>query len=228
MKQTTLNQRRVHLFTDFDGTITEQDTLVFLATRLGGGPKLVETMGRLVREGQLTLRDCIAGEMRSIRVPFAEAVELLHHEVRLDPGFAPFAAWCREQALPLTVLSAGFHEIIHQFLSAQEFPHLEVLANHLNPDEQRGWQCVFRDKTPFGHDKTLALKEAKKKGLYTIFIGDGLSDRAPAEIADEVFAKHSLAEYCQSKGIHCHEYNTFAEVLAMLKAGFETTERAGA
>ncbi|HZS03972.1 MAG TPA: HAD-IB family phosphatase [Blastocatellia bacterium] len=218
----------IHIFTDFDGTVTEKDTLIFLTTHLGGGAKLIETMGRLVREGQLTLRDCIAGEMRSIRAPFAEAVRLLRKEVQVDPGFAPFARWCEEKGLPLTVLSAGFREIIDLFISPSDFPQLEILANSIRPDEQRGWQCVFRDRTHFGHDKAATLREAKKKGLYTVFIGDGLSDRAPAEIADEVFAKHGLAEYCKSAGINCHEYRTFDEVLRQLKTEFDSTEQAKA
>lgn len=222
MNHSISNHSRVHLFTDFDGTVTEQDTLIFLTTRLGGGARLIETMGRLVSEGQLTLRDCIAGEMCSIRAPFADAVKLLQSEVRIDPGFAPFVRWAGEKKMPLTVLSAGFRQIIDLFIPARDFPHLEILANNLRPDEQRGWQCVFRDQSHFGHDKTTALKEAKQKGLYTIFIGDGLSDRAPAEIADEVFAKHNLAEYCRAQGINCHEYQTFSEVLAQLQKKFET------
>jgi 2,3-diketo-5-methylthio-1-phosphopentane phosphatase len=217
MNEPKLDTERLHIFTDFDGTITEKDTLIFLAENLGGGPPMVQSLGRLIREGRITLREGIAAEMRSIRAPFAEAVRLLREQVRMDPGFAPFARWCAAQRIPLTVLSAGFREIIALFLSPEDFPHLEILANHLQPDEQRGWQCVFRDQTPFGHDKARALSAARQKGIYTIFIGDGLSDRAPTEVADEVFAKHGLAEYCRSRGINCHEYQTFDEVLQNLQ-----------
>ncbi len=228
MNQSTTDPRRLRIFSDFDGTITEKDTLVFLATHLGGGSQMVETMGRLVKEGQITLRDCIAGEMRSIRAPFAEAVNMLREQVQLDPGFAPFARWCDEQNLPLTILSAGFQEIIDLFITAKDFPKLEILANSIRPDEERGWQCVFRDQSEFGHDKTAALQAARQQGCYTIFIGDGLSDRAPAELADEVFAKHGLAEYCKTRGIRCHEYQTFDEVLELLQAKPGITEQARA
>jgi 2,3-diketo-5-methylthio-1-phosphopentane phosphatase len=213
----------IHIFSDFDGTITETDTLVFLATEVGGGEQMVQAMGRLVKEGALTLRDCIAGEMRSIRLSFEDAEELLREHVRVDEGFAPFARWCFEREFPLTVLSAGFREIIDLFISRDEFPNLEILSNNLKADEAKGWQCVFRDKSEFGHDKTIAVREAKKKGLYTIFIGDGLSDRAPAEIADEIFAKHRLAEYCRSRNIHCHEFSRFEEVLNILHKKFPVT-----
>lgn len=216
--ESKLDPGRLRIFTDFDGTITEQDTLVFLAERLGGGPQLVQTMGRLIGEGKLSLRDGIAGEMRSIRAPFAVARALLLEQVKIDPGFPPFARWCAQHRIPLTVLSAGFQEIVALFISSAEFPGLEIRANTLRPDEQQGWQCIFRDQTPFGHDKAQALREARAQGHRVIFIGDGLSDRAPAEVADEVFAKPDLAEYCRARGIHCREYQIFDEVLRQLQS----------
>lgn len=212
-----LDKTRVHIFSDFDGTITEQDTLIFLTTHLGGGSELVAAIGRLLREGQLSLREGIAAEMRSIRAPFAAAEKLLREQVQLDPHFKAFAQWCHTQALPLTILSAGFQQNIELFLPRDEFPQLEILANELRPDESCGWQCLFRDQTDEGHDKARALREARARGQYTIFIGDGLSDRAAAAAADEVFAKHSLAEYCRERGIRCREFQTFAEVLEQLQ-----------
>ncbi len=215
-----LDKARVHIFSDFDGTITEQDTLIFLTTHLGGGRELVAAIGRLLREGKLSLREGIAAEMRSIRAPFAEAEKLLREQVRLDPHFKAFAQWCREHGLPLTILSAGFHQNIELFLARDEFPQLEILANELKPDESCGWQCLFRDQTDDGHDKAQALRAARQRGQYTIFIGDGLSDRAAAAAADEVFAKHSLAEYCREQGIRCREFQTFADVQAQLQERF--------
>jgi 2-hydroxy-3-keto-5-methylthiopentenyl-1-phosphate phosphatase len=211
---------KTHIFSDFDGTITETDTLVFLATRLGGGARMVEAIGRLIGEGKLSLRDGIAAEMRSIRKPFVEAERLLREEVRIDAGFEPLARWLREKQIPLTVLSAGFHQIIDLFISRDEFPDLEILANNLRPNEDVGWQCEFRDGTDWGHDKAGPLKNARRHGEYVVFIGDGLSDRAAAAAADEVFAKHALAEYCRERGINCHEYQTFDEILKRLRQRF--------
>lgn len=208
---------KTHIFSDFDGTVTEKDTLIFLATEIGGGPQMVEAIGRLIRQGRLSLRDGIAGEMRSIRKPFAEAAELLRDKVMIDPGFPSFARWCEEAGIPLTILSAGFHQIIDLFISRDQFPKLEILANDLKPDENSGWQSLFRDETPFGHDKARAILSARERGEYVIFIGDGLSDRPGAEAADEVFAKHSLAVYCRERGIKCHEFQTFNEILVILR-----------
>ena len=215
----TTTMPRLAVFTDFDGTITDRDTLVFLCERLGaGGARVQEVNERLRRDGRISLRQEIAANMRSIRAPFAEAVALLRAHVAMDPTFPAFAAWCTERGIPLTVLSAGFEQIVRLYLAADAFPGVEVRANTLRPDEGKGWQCVFRDRSDFGHDKAAAVRAAQRAGRRVVFIGDGVSDHGPAEAADEVFAKPDLAAWCRSRGLRCREFRTFADVQAALAA----------
>lgn len=213
----TLDAARVHVFSDFDGTISEPDTLMFLTERLGAGPDHYRETGRLLREKRLSLRDGVARDIGTLRIPFAEAARQLCAHVSVDPGFVPFARWCTAESLPLTILSAGFEEIIALFLVPGEFPGMEVRANRLLPGT---WECVFRDGSPLGHDKAAAVEEARRRGCQTIFIGDGFSDREAAAAADLVFARRgrSLAEHCRSRGIACEEYTSFHEVHERLQA----------
>lgn len=169
-------------------------------------------MGQQLRANEMTLREGIKTEMATVRVAFSEAEALLRANIKVDPDFNPFVQWCQAQQIPLTVLSAGFHEIIELFVPAAEFPKLEILASRIEALDT-GWQCKFRDDSDYGNDKARAIQEARVQGFYTIFIGDGLSDRASAEVADQVFAKRYLAEYCHTRGIACHEFQTFADIL---------------
>jgi 2-hydroxy-3-keto-5-methylthiopentenyl-1-phosphate phosphatase len=214
----------LHVFSDFDGTISAPDTIMLLTERLGGGAELYREHGRLLRDGALTLRDCTALQMASIRVPFDEAAVLLRRHVAITPGFPGFARWCAAGGVPLTVLSAGFEEIIALFLPPVEFPALEVRANRLHPET---WRCTFRDDTPLGHDKAQALVEARRRGRRTVFIGDGFSDREPARVADEVFAKADLADYCRAQGICFRPFDTFDDVLASLRTHVDVPGSAG-
>jgi 2-hydroxy-3-keto-5-methylthiopentenyl-1-phosphate phosphatase len=175
-----LDPTRLHVFTDFDGTITTINTLMFLGTRLGAGP-------------------------------FPEAAMVLRAEVPIDPAFAPFARWCAAKGMPLTVLSAGFEEIVALYVTPEEFPGVEVRANRLWPGT---WHCCFRDDSPYGHDKAAALREAQTHGRQTVLIGDGTSDEAP------VFARRGrpLVRHCRGRGIPCHEYESFHDVLQILSA----------
>ena len=203
---------KLHIFTDFDGTITDTDSLVFLTRELGGGPELLAKVGQQLRANTMTLREGIATEMATIRAAFSVAETLLRAHIKVDPHFNAFVRWCHTRQIPLTVLSAGFHEIIELFVPAAEFPELEILASRIEPCAT-GWRCRFRDDSDYGNDKARAIQQARAAGFYTIFIGDGLSDRASAEVADEVFAKRYLAEYCRTRGIACHEFQSFADIL---------------
>lgn len=203
---------KLHIFSDFDGTITDTDSLVFLTRELGGGPELLAQVGRELRANKMTLREGIETEMATIRASFSEAEALLRASINVDPDFRTFVQWCQAQQIPLTVLSAGFHEIIEMFIPATEFPSLEILASRIEPRET-GWQCKFRDDSDYGNDKARAIEQARAAGFHTIFLGDGLSDRASAEVADEVFAKRYLAEYCRARGIAAREFQTFADIL---------------
>lgn len=206
-----------HIFCDFDGTITEKDTLVFLSTRLGAGPEFVREIGEDLRLGRMTLREAIDAEMRTVRLSFTEAAAILRREIPLDSGFRLLVEWSERERIPFTILSAGFHELIRLFVPEDVFPWVSVLANNIEPDTERGWQCHFQDDGPYGHDKQTSLRAAQNRGEYVIFIGDGFSDRQAAEVADEVFAKHSLAEYCREQGIDFHEYHNLADVLTKIQ-----------
>jgi 2,3-diketo-5-methylthio-1-phosphopentane phosphatase len=218
MSDRRLDPGRVHVFSDFDGTITERDTLVFLTERLGGGRRMLEVNGRLMREGKISLRQGIAANMRSIRAPFRAAAELLRAQIGMDPSFPGFARWCSARGIPLTVVSAGFEEIVRLYLPRSEFAELDIRANTLVPDERKGWQCVFRDRSEFGHDQAGVLREARQRGRHTVFIGDGLSDYAPAAVADEVFAKPGLARFCRGQGVPCEAIGSFDDVVRSLEA----------
>ena len=173
---------------------------------------MLAKIGQQLRANEMTLREGIATEMATIRAAFSVAETRLRAQIKVDPDFKTFVQWCQSQRIPLTVLSAGFHEIIELFIPAAEFPELEILASRIEPRDT-GWQCRFRDDSDYGNDKARAIQQARAAGFYTIFIGDGLSDRASAEVADEVFAKRYLAQYCHMRGIACHEFKTFADIL---------------
>ena len=217
MNRVVLHPPRLHVFSDFDGTITDPDTLLFLAEHLGGGLELYRENGRLLRDGRMSLRDATAREMACLRAPFSEAAPLLRAHVRVDPGFATFARWCAEHRVPLTVLSAGFHEIVELFLEPADFPLVEVRANRFAPGT---WQCVFRDESPHGHDKVVSVRAARAHGQTTVYVGDGLSDREPAAVADVVFARRggALAEHCRTHGIAHAEFDAFDDVLRAVRA----------
>src|SRR5205823_3044845 len=158
----------LHVFCDFDGTITEPDTLCFLTERLGAGPEHYRETGRLLRAGALSLREAVARDVGTIRTPFAEAAALLRAHVTVDAGFTPFARWCAANHIPLTILSGGFEEIVELLLRPTGAPVHDVRANRFRPGT---WECRFRDDSPHGHDKAAALRAARAAGRRPVLVG---------------------------------------------------------
>jgi 2-hydroxy-3-keto-5-methylthiopentenyl-1-phosphate phosphatase len=134
------------------------------------------------------------------------------------PGLPAFRALVRgRSACRSPILSAGFSEIIDLLLVPAELPGVEVRANRFEPGPGGP---VFRTRHALGHDKSVTIAEAKRRGHRTVFVGDGLSDREPAAVADLVFARRgrSLVDYCRKQGIACEQFETFFEVRQSLEA----------
>jgi 2,3-diketo-5-methylthio-1-phosphopentane phosphatase len=211
----TIVERPLAIFSDFDGTIAHPDTLNFLAESFLG-VEFRRRVGRSIVSGEISLREGIQMEVQAIRGSLDEILALLRSHVQVDRTFPGFARWCLEQQIPLTILSGGMRQVIESLLEPYGLDHVRILANRVHV-EQGQWRLVFLDDTSWGHDKGAALRQARQRGYQTAFIGDGLSDRSAAVEADLVFAKSSLAQYCNDQKISYHPFTDFSDVQPVLE-----------
>ena len=58
----------------------------------------------------------------------------------------------------------------------------------------------------------------QEKGYRVVYLGDGNSDRCVAGEADVVYARRSLARYCQEQGIAYTPFETMDRVIVGLKS----------
>ena len=101
----------------------------------------------------------------------------------------------------ITVVSDGFGFYVEEACAPLG---LEVLTNAVDfstrelrfPHEDRCCPC-----STCGVCKQAPIKDAKYRGQTTVLIGDGASDRKAALLADVVFAKDSLADWCTAFGV---------------------------
>ena len=95
----------MRLVLDWDGTVTERDTLHMAIERFGD----LEVFHALERQigRELTLNEVIEVEMATIRAPFEEVLVWLLETVIVRPGFAELVA-----AHDPLIVSAGFRELI--------------------------------------------------------------------------------------------------------------------
>ncbi|CAK9439583.1 uncharacterized protein LODBEIA_P36830 [Lodderomyces beijingensis] len=228
------------VFSDFDGTITLQDSNDYLTDNLGMGQKQREFIGNEILEGRTNFRDGFREEIESVKTPFNQCVETLLANIKLDPGFKEFFTYCQEQGIPIIVVSSGMKPIISALITKLIGPEavekIDILSNdvRLGGDDGANWELLYKDpESPFGHDKAKSIKEYLEKHGYAdldqdseglvspklFYAGDGVSDLSAAKETDLLFAKHGkdLIKYCVRENIPYTEFNDFADILNKLK-----------
>jgi 2-hydroxy-3-keto-5-methylthiopentenyl-1-phosphate phosphatase len=198
----------MRLVLDWDGTVTERDSL-WLALEEFGDQETFERVERELVAGRITFRDVMELEFGSVTAPIEDVVAFLREAVRIRPGFAELA---REHD-PL-ILSSGFHELIEPLL-AREGVELELRANRLDPSPQ-GWRVRWRDPKSCPVCGDLCKRRSLPAGQVA-YAGDGYSDRCAALAADRVFARDGLAEWLESEGIAFERFTDLHDVAVGLR-----------
>jgi 2,3-diketo-5-methylthio-1-phosphopentane phosphatase len=141
-------------FTDFDGTITQSDSNDFLTDNLGYGQELRKQGNQDVLMDKTSFRDSFQSMMDSVKTPYDQCIKTLLENIKLDPHFKEFHDWCRQNNVPVVVLSSGMEPIIRALLVhlvGKEADDIQIVANNVAPregksiNEQGGWQIVFHD-----------------------------------------------------------------------------------
>ncbi|MGQ9514222.1 MAG: HAD-IB family phosphatase [Thermoproteota archaeon] len=207
--------KKFWIFTDFDGTISNPDTIDLLG-KIFDRPKERADMYERMISGLLTPKEWLSWEIGLVDAPLEKVLRFLNDVVVIDPNFPTFVDWCQEMEIPLTILSNGLEEIIRSLLERFHLDHIRVEANHLEKD-RIPWKTVFRDNSAWGHDKSAHLKESRRRGYLPVFIGDGVSDRDAALCAEIIFAKRELASFCEQKGLKYYRFASFGEIGSIIR-----------
>ena len=75
---------------DWDGTVTERDTLDLVLQEFGD-PEVYERVEAELDAGRMTLNDVISAEFATVTAPLDEVVSWLLEHARVRPGFAELA-----------------------------------------------------------------------------------------------------------------------------------------
>jgi HAD superfamily phosphoserine phosphatase-like hydrolase len=202
------------VFLDFDGTMTVVDTGVHLLDRLAedSGWRAID---ELYGAGAIGSRECLEREWALL--PHGEgALRDAVREVGLDPDTERLIADLRNGGAEVTVVSDGFGFYAEEVCARLDVP---VLTNAVDwstgaiefPNLDRRCPC-----SSCGTCKQAPIKEARRRGRTTVFVGDGVSDRKAALLADVLFAKGRLAEWCDFSGVEFEFFDTLADVHSAL------------
>lgn len=197
------------IFSDFDGTVTSHDSIVFLTEVFGGGPQYRCEILKRFERGELDLFQIIEEELASVKVPWAAAARALQEEISVDPEFPAFVDWCRLQNYPLSVVSSGIRRVVSLFIG-----HLDVpFFAHPVEFNSEGW----RYRRDHQADKETLLQEASRAGQKIVYIGDGISDISVLDHTDWLFAKSRLAHHCRVQAVPFFPFESFRDIREQLQ-----------
>jgi 2,3-diketo-5-methylthio-1-phosphopentane phosphatase len=212
------------VFLDFDGTITVRDaTDAILETFADPEWQQLE---KAWSSGRIGSRECLAAQMALVTAT-RDQLDLLLGEIGVDPGFAMLLEACAARAVPVHIVSDGFDYCIGRILGCQHpavvqrLTNSQIVSSTLRLDQGR-WRATFTlPPEPCAHGcatcKPAAMARLKAPGAIAIFVGDGMSDRYAATCADIVFAKDTLAAYCETVSIPYTPYATLATVAGAIE-----------
>ncbi|KAL2815799.1 phosphoserine phosphatase [Aspergillus cavernicola] len=227
---------KIIFFTDFDGTITLQDSNDYLVDNHGFGVDTRELLELEILKGNIPFRDSFQAMLDSVRTPFNECVQVLEENIQFDPHFVTFYQWAREHNIPIVVLSSGLTPIINVLLErllGSQPENIFVIANDIEPRKGKhinmdgGWQISFRDNSSFGHDKSHAIKPyaalSGQSRPLLLYAGDGVSDLSAASETDILFAKRGmgLVRYCEQREIPFVPFDDWASILVTVQEIYE-------
>lgn len=220
------------IFTDFDGTVTLEDSNDYLTDTLGfGKPKRLDAFEGVLA-GTKTFREAFWEMLTSIHTPFPECLDILGKKIALDPGFKDTLHWSLENNVPIVVVSSGMKPIIKHLLTLlvgeEAINKIDIVSNEVEVQPDGQWKLIYTDDSPFGHDKSKTIDHYKKKfeseskdsdkPVY-FYCGDGVSDLSAAKECDLLFARRGkdLVRYCRRENVPFHEFDSFQDILTSMK-----------
>lgn len=207
---------RASVFLDFDGTVTTVDTGTYLLERLA------DPAWRLLEDdyeaGRIGSRECLVGQWALLPATDEALLRSVAREVPIDPGFEPLVRSLEAAGAEVTVVSDGFGFHAREVCDAAG---VAVLTNDVDfstgelsfPNADRCCPCAT-----CGTCKQAPLKEARRRGRTTVLVGDGASDRKAALLADVLFAKGRLADWCEAAGVEYRPFDRLDDVRRALGA----------
>lgn len=220
-------------FTDFDGTITVNDSNDYLTDNLGFGQVLRRQGNINILDGKQSFREALQQMLDSVQIPFNECIKVLEENIKLDPYFPEFFEFCSMNNIPIVILSGGMEPIIrallHKFIG-EDASSIQIVSNDVisrdgkQINEKGGWKIKFHDDSDFGHDKSREIKPyanlPPNKRPTLFYAGDGVSDLSAAKETDLLFAKkgYDLVTYCLREKVPFTVFEDWSTILSTVKS----------
>lgn len=209
----------IEIFCDFDGTLTNVDTLDLLLQRFA--PPQWRDLDRAMLARQISEREGLKLEMALIETPDVILHETLEAEIHPAEGIDDLIALTRRRGWPMQVVSGGLIGFAGTLWKKWGYDDIPLLANDHRRNTAGGIEVIeattprLRDNC--SHCKSYHLQEALRRGSKIVYIGDGLTDYCPAQLAHRRYAKGNLLNHLRQQNVPAIPYNDLRQVARHLE-----------
>lgn len=210
----------IRIYTDFDGTMTQQDVGADLFRHFSGEEYFEEIRGRW-KAGELEAPVAYQALCKRISSLTMQQLRQFLEPYEIDPAFPRFMRWCEENGYPLLVLSDGVDLYIDILMerAGMEFPYLSNTMRLTGGTPLMDFP-YFDSRCPeVAHCKSNQVALRSQEDDIIVYIGDGTSDFEAAGYADMVLARGALERYCQEQNItfrRFYNFTTVREILSLM------------
>ncbi|OUC15802.1 MAG: 2-hydroxy-3-keto-5-methylthiopentenyl-1-phosphate phosphatase [Alkalinema sp. CACIAM 70d] len=212
----TAQHQRV-VFSDFDGTITAEETFVALLKAFT--PQLSAELMPEMYARRLTLREGVRRLLESIPASqYPEIVEFSRSKT-MRPGLPEFLDFLDRHQVPFVVISGGVRGMVETVLGDLQPRMAGIHAVDLDVSQD------YCRVIPTYEDGTELVAKVNVMAQYpcqeAIAIGDSITDLNMALAAPVVFARDRLAQYLDEQGKAYIPWNDFFEIRDYLAQRWE-------
>ena len=209
---------KLAVLSDFDGTVTLNDTFRNVAERFAQGDWMA--VDDQYVKGQITLEECLRRQGAMVKASKSQILDELDEVTRFRAGFDNLIDYCKTNHYPLVLVSAGLDFVIKHFLRRQKWRKMELYA--------AAAKCtptgIKFDFPKLKDSRSISLKDDtvryyKTKADTVAYIGDGRWDLHALRNADLRFAirNSKLSELCKEQDIQATIVSDFKEMVVSLK-----------
>ena len=197
---------------DFDGTLTRFSVIDHLyETFAQCGLEFAKRWER----GEISTME----EMESTFATVTASREEMERElvkVELVPGASNFISFSQERGYSFAIVSDGLQWYIEYILQQHGITGIKIIATQIQ-FEQDGFHFSYpwyNPEVPLrSTSKPTIIRHYQERGSRVAFVGDGTSDFEAVGVADLIYARRRLAEYCRSNGVPAIEFTDFFDMI---------------
>lgn len=215
-----MNNYSFKIFIDFDGTVTVKDVGEAIFNEYGNSEEIIPIIDDLLND-RISSKECWLALCNSVGTIDKSSLDQFIDELEIEPAFTSFVEFCNENNLELFILSDGFDYYINRILIREDLQFIKVYSNKLIVTDDNRLVPSF----PHYNERCTSSANCKWNHIinhssdddFTVFIGDGNSDKETIEYCDFIFAKDGLLKFCEKERITYFPFKNFNDVIKKLE-----------